>query len=63
MIFDISLYTTLQIEIGLKSMKGVGIETFEIKVMKVEFIAPMIAQEDLDSSTIRSKSYATMSKK
>lgn len=44
-------------------MKVEGLDTLEINVMKVEFTAPMITQEVLDSSTKQRKSCPIMSMK
>ena len=62
-ILDISLYTKLQRDMGLKSAKVRGISFFGMRAMKVEFKEGKTLPLSLENSTTFKRSFPRMSKK
>ena len=62
-IFEMSLYTKLHREMGLKSTKEIGLSFLGIRARKVEFKEGVILPDILEHSTDLSKSLPNRSKK
>ena len=62
-ILDISLYTKLQRDMGLKSAKVRGFSFFGMRAMKVEFKEGKHLPFNLENSTAFRRSFPRMSKK